>query len=86
MGSGANVAIHASDVTLVRSGLAAVVEAIDVSRATVRTIREKLFWAFGYNVVAIPVAGRVVSADGMAALADCRRRGDGTGQRERGVE
>lgn len=60
MGSGADVAIHAAEVTLVRSDLAAVVDAIDVSRATVRTIRQNLFWAFGYNVVAIPVAAGVL--------------------------
>jgi len=60
MGSGADVAIHAADVTLVRSDLGAVVDAIDVSRATVRTIRQNLFWAFGYNVVAIPIAAGVL--------------------------
>lgn len=56
MGSGTDVALHAADVTLVRGDLRGLVEMIDVSRATLRIIRQNLFWAFGYNVVGIPVA------------------------------
>lgn len=56
MGSGTDVAIEASDLTLVRSDLIAVVDAIRLSRHTLRTIKGNLFWAFAYNVAAIPVA------------------------------
>ena len=56
MGSGTDVAIEAADVTLVRPDLRGVVAAIDLSRRTMRIIKENLVWAFGYNVVLIPVA------------------------------
>ncbi len=56
MGTGADVAIEASDLTLVRSDLRAAVDAIRLSRATLRTIKGNLFWAFGYNVAALPLA------------------------------
>ena len=56
MGSGADVAIEAADVTLVRTDLEAAVAAVRVSRATLRIIRQNLFWAFAYNVAAIPLA------------------------------
>ena len=56
MGSGADVAIEAADITLVRTDLDAVVAAVRVSRATLRIIRQNLFWAFAYNVAAIPLA------------------------------
>jgi Cu+-exporting ATPase len=56
MGSGTDVAIEASDLTLLRPDLDAAVDAIDVSRATLRTIKGNLFWAFAYNVAAIPLA------------------------------
>jgi cation-transporting ATPase V len=56
MGSGTDVAIEASDLTLVRSDLAGVSTAIAVARATERTIRQNLGWAFAYNALAIPVA------------------------------
>ncbi|GGC57014.1 copper-translocating P-type ATPase [Hoyosella rhizosphaerae] len=56
MGSGTDVAIHASDLTLMRSDLRAAVDAIRLSRATLRTIKGNLFWAFAYNVAALPVA------------------------------
>jgi P-type Cu+ transporter len=56
IGTGTDIAIEASDVTLVRGALTGVVEAINLSRATFRKIRQNLFWAFFYNVVMVPLA------------------------------
>jgi Cu+-exporting ATPase len=56
MGSGTDVAIEASDITLVRPDLSAAGDAIRLSRRTLRTIQGNLFWAFAYNVAAIPLA------------------------------
>lgn len=56
MGTGTDVAIAASDITLVRGTLTAAVEAIELSRRTLRIIHGNLFWAFAYNVAAIPLA------------------------------
>ncbi len=56
MGSGADVAIEASDLTLVRADLLAAVDAIRLSRRTLATIKGNLFWAFAYNVAAVPLA------------------------------
>ncbi len=56
MGSGTDVAIEASDLTLVRTDLGAVVDAIGLSRRTLATIKGNLFWAFAYNTAAIPLA------------------------------
>ena len=56
MGTGTDAAIEASDLTLVRGDLQAVPDAIGLSRRTLRTIKGNLFWAFGYNVAAIPLA------------------------------
>ncbi len=56
MSSGADVAMEAGDVTLMRDNLNGVVEALELSRRTMRIIRQNLFWAFAYNVVGIPVA------------------------------
>ncbi len=56
MGTGTDVAIEASDLTLVRGDLLVAVDAIRLSRRTLGTIKGNLFWAFGYNVAALPLA------------------------------
>ncbi len=56
IGTGTDVAIEVADVVLMSGDLTAVVNAFAISRATMRNIRQNLFWAFGYNVVLIPVA------------------------------
>ena len=59
IGAGADVAVDAADVVLMKSSLADVPAAIRLSRATLRNIRENLFWAFFYNVIGIPLAAGV---------------------------
>ena len=56
MGSGTDVAIEAADVTLLRGDLGGVVAAVELSRRTIHVVRQNLVWAFGYNVILIPVA------------------------------
>jgi P-type Cu+ transporter len=56
MGSGTDVAIEAADITLINRDLKSVVRAIDLSKRTMSTIKQNLFWAFGYNIILIPVA------------------------------
>jgi Cu+-exporting ATPase len=60
VGTGTDVAIEASDVTLMRPDIGAVADAILLSRRTMHTMRENLFWAFAYNVIGIPLAAGVL--------------------------
>jgi Cu+-exporting ATPase len=72
IGTGTDVAIEASDLTLVSGDLRAAVDAIRLARRTLRTIKGNLFWAFAYNVAAIPLAvagllNPIIAAAAMAA-------------------
>jgi Cu+-exporting ATPase len=66
IGSGTDIAVEASDVTLMRNDLRSVAAAVELSRRTMRTMKQNLFWAFIYNVIGIPVAaGALYPAFGM---------------------
>lgn len=69
MGSGTDVAKAAADITIVNSKVSAVPQAIAISRRTLRIIKENLFWAFGYNLLAIPLAAGGIIMPGLAAAA-----------------
>ena len=60
MGTGADIAMQSADVTLVRGDLRGIARAICLSRATMRNIKQNLFWAFVYNLVGVPVAAGVL--------------------------
>jgi Cu+-exporting ATPase len=69
LGTGTDVAIEASDLTLVSGDLRAAVDAIRLSRATLRTIKQNLGWAFAYNVAALPLAAAGLLSPVIAGLA-----------------
>ncbi len=76
MGSGSAVAVEAGDVTLTHGDLRSAADAVELSRSTLRTIKQNLFWAFAYNVVGIPVAALgllnpMVAGAAMAASSVC---------------
>ena len=69
LGTGADVALEAADLTLIRDDLALIPTAIELSRRMMRIIRQNLFWAFCYNLVAIPLAALGYLSPAVAALA-----------------
>ena len=69
LGTGADVALEAADLTLIRDDLLLIPRAIQLSRQMMRIIRQNLFWAFCYNVVAIPLAAAGLLSPAIAALA-----------------
>ncbi len=60
IGTGTDIAIEASDITLIKGSLKSLVDAVRLSRLTIKTIKQNLFWAFIYNIIGIPVAAGVL--------------------------
>ena len=86
MGTGTDVAIESAGVTLLKGDLTGIVRARRLSQATMRNIRQNLFFAFVYNALGVPIAAGVLyPVFGILLVADHRRRGDGAlfGQRDR---
>ena len=69
IGTGTDIAIEASDITLIRGKLSSILAALHLSRNTFKVIKQNLFWAFGYNVLAIPIAASGRLSPAIAALA-----------------
>jgi Cu+-exporting ATPase len=69
LGTGADVALEAADLTLIRDDLSLIPQAVNLSRRMMRVIRQNLFWAFCYNVVAIPLAAVGMLSPAVAAMA-----------------
>jgi Cu+-exporting ATPase len=69
IGTGTDVAVEASDVTLMRGDLNGIADAIELSRATMRNIRQNLFWALAYNAIGIPIAAAGLLAPWVAGAA-----------------
>jgi len=60
MGKGSDIAIDAAKMTIISNDLSVIPDAIKLSRLTVRTIRQNLFWAFIYNIIGIPIAAGIL--------------------------
>ncbi len=76
IGSGTDVAMESADIVLMKSDLMDVPTAIELSKRTIRNIKQNLFWAFGYNVIGIPIAARASPVRRPAAEPDLRRGRD----------
>jgi Cu+-exporting ATPase len=69
MGSGTDIAMETADITLMKPDLRGVVQAIRLSKQTIRTIKQNLFWAFIYNIIGIPLAALGLLSPVIAAAA-----------------